>query len=192
MSLFFQPCERLPIVYNSVVELPDELQTAGGEVPENFFDVTVSDVRKMYSDLKNQRSVRFILNLIFRFVCLFLFFAVYVNCDYTIFVKQVFINIFYMEHISVVKIHHSFLEKVEKYAEIHSWQICPIFNPNLPYFNCFEKIRHSPFDITLLVVMSIICMWFTYLYCCVCFRYNLHILLYNKLFNIHKCDFNSN
>ena len=51
-----QPCDRMAIVYNTEASLfeGDEEMT---ELPEEFFDVTVKDVRKMYVDLKNQRFV---------------------------------------------------------------------------------------------------------------------------------------
>ncbi|XP_072028041.1 tether containing UBX domain for GLUT4-like [Amphiura filiformis] len=49
-----KPCDRLPIVYNTSASLPEEAQV--GDVPEEFFDVTVSDVRKMYSDLRTQSA----------------------------------------------------------------------------------------------------------------------------------------
>lgn len=50
-----KPCDRMAIVYNTEASLfeGDEEMT---ELPEEFFDVTVKDVRKMYVDLKNQRE----------------------------------------------------------------------------------------------------------------------------------------
>ncbi|XP_070580251.1 tether containing UBX domain for GLUT4-like [Ptychodera flava] len=49
-----EPCDRELIVYNPDIE--DRSVDTKEDVPDEFFDVTVSDVRRMYADLQQERQ----------------------------------------------------------------------------------------------------------------------------------------
>ncbi|XP_006814773.1 tether containing UBX domain for GLUT4-like [Saccoglossus kowalevskii] len=48
-----EPCERERLVFNP--ESEDRSLPTGEDVPDEFFEVTVNDVKKMYSDLQHER-----------------------------------------------------------------------------------------------------------------------------------------
>ena len=48
-----EPCERQPLVFNQD-QSSDELSSATQDVPDEFFNVTLDDVRKMMADQQLQ------------------------------------------------------------------------------------------------------------------------------------------
>ncbi|XP_077980512.1 tether containing UBX domain for GLUT4-like [Glandiceps talaboti] len=50
-----EPCDREPLVFNPDADVPRE-STTTDEIPDDFFEVTIDDVKNMYSDLQHGRA----------------------------------------------------------------------------------------------------------------------------------------